>query len=163
ARPLRRERLQSQFSLRQPEGRHVRGVGVPARCRGQRGRGRAGLHGRRGRRLRERGALQHLRHELRGGVQRSLQERRRVLQRRVSRGLAVGDLDNDGRLDVVTNDLDGSPQVLRNEYKDAGHWLLVKLRGDRKNRDAVGAIVTAKVGTLTQSRLVRSGTSYLSQ
>jgi hypothetical protein len=75
----------------------------------------------------------------------------------------VGDLDNDGRLDVVTNDLDGSPQILHNEFPNAGHWLLVKLRGDRKNRDAVGAVVTFRTGTVTQSRVVSSGTSYLSQ
>ena len=43
---------------------------------------------------------------------------------RVSRGSAVGDLDNDGRLDVVVNDLDGSPQVLRNELPKTGNWLI---------------------------------------
>jgi enediyne biosynthesis protein E4 len=82
---------------------------------------------------------------------------------RVSRGLAVGDLDNDGRLDVVINDLDGSPQVLHNELADAGHWLLVKLRGKGPNTDAIGAVVTVKAGARTQMRVVQSGTSYLSQ
>ena len=43
-----------------------------------------------------------------------------ITDERVSRGLAVGDLDNDGRLDVVINDLDGSPQVLHNEIAGAG-------------------------------------------
>jgi hypothetical protein len=61
------------------------------------------------------------------------------------------------------NDLDGSPQVLRNEAKDSGHWLLVKLKGKGGNTDAIGAIVTATAGKLRMMRLVRSGTSYISQ
>ena len=82
---------------------------------------------------------------------------------RVSRGLAVGDLDNDGRLDVVINDLDGRPQVLHNELAERGNWLLVKLRGKGKNTDAIGAVVKVKAGKLSLMRLVQSGTSYLSQ
>jgi hypothetical protein len=82
---------------------------------------------------------------------------------RVSRGLAVGDLDDDGRLDVVINDLDGRPQVLRNELAAAGHWLRVKLTGKGKNTNAIGAVVTMKAGPVVQRRLVQSGTSYLSQ
>lgn len=82
---------------------------------------------------------------------------------RVSRGLAAGDLDDDGRVDLVVNDLDGSPQVLHNELAGAGNWLLVKLRGRGKNRDAIGAVVTVKTGRRAQVRNVRSGTSYLSQ
>jgi hypothetical protein len=86
-----------------------------------------------------------------------------LTEERVSRGLAVGDLDNDGRLDVVINDLDGSPQLLHNELPGTGHWLLVKLRGKGANTDAVGAIVTLTAGKLHLMRLVRSGTSYISQ
>jgi len=86
-----------------------------------------------------------------------------LMEERASRGLAVGDLDNDGRLDVVINDLDGSPQVLRNEGTDTGSWLTVKLRGKGKNTDAIGAVVTVQAGKLRQKRLVQSGTSYLSQ
>jgi hypothetical protein len=84
-------------------------------------------------------------------------------EQRVSRGSAVGDLDNDGRLDVVINDLDGPAQVLRNELPQAGNWLLVKLKGKGKNTDAIGAVIALKVGTATQLRLVQSGTSYISQ
>jgi enediyne biosynthesis protein E4 len=86
-----------------------------------------------------------------------------VTGERVSRGLAVGDLDNDGRLDLVINDLDGRPQVLHNELQGAGNWLSVKLRGKGQNRDAVGAVVAVKAGKLSLMRLVQSGTSYISQ
>jgi hypothetical protein len=86
-----------------------------------------------------------------------------VAVQRVSRGAAVGDLDNDGRLDIVVNDLDGSPQVLRNELTPAGNWLLVKLRGPRGNTGAIGAVVKATSGGVTQMRLVQSGSSYISQ
>ena len=58
----------------------------------------------------------------------------------------MGDLDNDGRLDVVVNDLDGAPQVLHNELADAGHWLIVSLEGKGGNTDAIGAVVTVKAG-----------------
>lgn len=81
----------------------------------------------------------------------------------VSRGLALGDLDDDGRIDVVVNDLDGRPQVLRNVYPDTGHWLRVKLIGEGQNRGAVGARIRVTTGETTQSRVVQSGTSYLSQ
>src|SRR5205823_12787013 len=84
-------------------------------------------------------------------------------EERVSRGLAVGDLDNDGGLDIVINDLDGAPQILHNELAGRGHWILVKLRGAAPNTDAVGAIVTVKTGGVVQKGLVQSGTGYLSQ
>ena len=86
-----------------------------------------------------------------------------IMEERVSRGLAVGDLDDDGRLDVVINDLDGSPQILRNEIVGAGSWLLVRLKGKGVNTGAVGAVVKARVGTIVQQRLVQSGSSYISQ
>jgi hypothetical protein len=84
-------------------------------------------------------------------------------EERVSRGLAVGDIDNDGGLDVVINDLDGSPQVLHNELAGRGHWLIVKLRGSAPNTDAIGAVIVVKTGGTTQKGIVQSGTSYLSQ
>jgi hypothetical protein len=82
---------------------------------------------------------------------------------RVSRGLAVGDLDDDGRLDVVINDLDGAPQVLHNQIAQRGNWLIVKVTGKGKNTNAIGARIAVTTGALKQIRLVQSGTSYISQ
>ena len=86
-----------------------------------------------------------------------------MMEERVSRGLAAGDLDNDGRLDIVINDLDGSPQILHNEITEVGNWLIVRLKGKAPNTGAIGAIASARTGTLTQKRLVQSGSSYISQ
>ena len=88
---------------------------------------------------------------------------REINEERVSRGLAIGDLDDDGGIDVVINDLDGSPQVLRNEAAGRGHWLLVKLAGAKPNTTAIGARIVVTAGGVRQVRLVQSGTSYLSQ
>jgi len=86
-----------------------------------------------------------------------------LMTERVGRGAAVGDLDNDGRLDLVINDLDGQPQVLHNESASSGHWLMVSLTGKAPNTLAIGAIVTIRVGERRMQRLVQSGSSYLSQ
>jgi enediyne biosynthesis protein E4 len=82
---------------------------------------------------------------------------------RVGRGLAVGDLDNDGRLDVVINNLDGPAEVLHNQLAGAGNWLIVRLVGKGANTGAIGAVVRATSGSLKQTHFVRSGSSYLSQ
>jgi enediyne biosynthesis protein E4 len=82
---------------------------------------------------------------------------------RVQRGLLAVDLDNDGRLDLVINAQDGPAQILRNETAGVGHWLQVRLKGKGQNRGAIGALVRAQVGGVTLIRVVRSGSSYLSQ
>jgi hypothetical protein len=82
---------------------------------------------------------------------------------RVSRGLAIADLDDDGRIDMVINDLDGGPQVLRNELAATGNWLRVKLQGRAPNAAAIGALIVVRTGAVTQRRLIQSGTGYLSQ
>src|SRR5262249_21292448 len=61
----------------------------------------------------------------------------------VSRGLAIGDLDNDGRLDAVVTTNDGPAHVLHNETTTQNHWLMLKLVGHKSNRDAIGAEVKA--------------------
>jgi hypothetical protein len=82
---------------------------------------------------------------------------------RVGRGLAMTDFDDDGRVDLVLNDLDGHPQLLHNVLAPVGHWLWVRLEGKGQNRSAVGAVVRVKAGSLSMERLVRSGSSYVSQ
>lgn len=65
----------------------------------------------------------------------------------VGRGMAVGDLFNDGKLDVVINALDGYPALLRNVAQDSHHWIELKLVGGAKSpRDAVGATVYLTTG-----------------
>lgn len=86
-----------------------------------------------------------------------------LAERRASRGAAFGDYDNDGDTDVIINDLDGPPMLLRNDGgAEAGHWLGVKLVGTKSNRNAVGAKVSLMAGGLTQVDEVHSGDSYLS-
>jgi hypothetical protein len=82
---------------------------------------------------------------------------------RVGRGLAMTDLDDDGRVDLVLNDLDGYPQVLSNVLEPVGNWLWVKAVGKGMNTSAIGAVVRVGAGALRMQRLVRSGTSYISQ
>jgi len=82
--------------------------------------------------------------------------------RAVSRGSATIDFDNDGDLDVVINNLDGAPTVLRNDGGNRQNFLVVDLTGRTSNRSAVGAIVTVRAGDLVQRGERRSGDSYLS-
>jgi enediyne biosynthesis protein E4 len=77
------------------------------------------------------------------------------------RGLAVGDYNNDGALDILVNRQDDSPQLLRNDLRGLGHWLEVQLIG-AVNREGIGAVVTVTIssGKTTVARL--AGDSYLS-
>ena len=79
------------------------------------------------------------------------------------RGMAVGDLFNDGKIDAVISVMDGHPVLLRNVSKDTNHWLELKLiGGPRSPRDAVGATVYLTANGMKQREDVISGGSYLS-
>lgn len=86
-----------------------------------------------------------------------------LVEPRVSRGLAVGDLDNDGNVDVVINDIDGAPMILHNNGMPGRHWVSFELAGTKSNRLAIGARLKIVAGGMTQTEEVRSGGSYLSQ
>lgn len=79
-----------------------------------------------------------------------------------ARGLAVGDIDNDGRSDVIFTRLDDAPVLLRNTWTKAGSWIGLQLEGTRSNRDAIGAKVVIQAGPQKLVRWVEGGGSYLS-
>jgi hypothetical protein len=81
----------------------------------------------------------------------------------VSRGLAVGDLFNDGKLEAVVENLVGRPMILRPEGSPGNHWISFQLEGVKSNRLALNARVRATAGDLVQLGEVISGGSYLSQ
>ena len=80
----------------------------------------------------------------------------------VARGLAVGDIDNDGRLDAVVTTNDGLAHILHNETQTLNHWLGLKLVGHKSNRDAIGAEVRVKTQHGSQLGMVTTAGSYLS-
>jgi hypothetical protein len=80
-----------------------------------------------------------------------------------SRGLAVGDLDNDGDLDLVVSNMDDVPTVLENRQQTGHHWVGIQVKGATLNRFGIGARVTIDGGGARQQREIRSGGSYLSQ
>jgi enediyne biosynthesis protein E4 len=83
-----------------------------------------------------------------------------------ARGIATADFDGDGRVDLIINNTDSKPTLLKNVAAGAGHWLELRLIGDvakKSPRDAIGAIAYVTTGKLRQREDVISGASYASQ
>ena len=76
------------------------------------------------------------------------------------RGLAIGDLWNDGRISAVISNMNALPSLLVNQVQTRNHWIGMKLQGTKSNRDAIGAKITLKAGSRTSVDEVRSGSSY---
>jgi len=80
----------------------------------------------------------------------------------IGRGMATGDIDNDGRVDAVVTTNDGPVYILRNETNTHNHWLTLKLTGHKSNRDAIGAEVKIVTAQGAQYATVTTTSSYLS-
>jgi hypothetical protein len=75
------------------------------------------------------------------------------------RGAAFGDIDDDGKIDIVVNHKDGAPAILRNDTPGKNRWLRLKLIGTRSNRDAIGARIEIEAGGRTITRQRKGGCS----
>jgi hypothetical protein len=84
-------------------------------------------------------------------------------QPKVGRGLAYADFDRDGDLDILVTTNNGPAFLYRNDKANGNRSIRLHLIGTKSNRDAIGARVRLTAGGVTQSRLVKSGSSYLSQ
>jgi hypothetical protein len=79
-----------------------------------------------------------------------------------SRGMAFGDFDNDGDIDILIMNMNAPPSLLRNDVTGGGHWVKVKLIGVKSNRGAIGARVIVSYGGRKQAQAVMAQSSYLS-
>jgi len=84
-------------------------------------------------------------------------------QPKVGRGLAYGDFDRDGDVDLLLTTNNGPAYLYRNDQLAGNHSIRFRLVGTKSNRDAIGATVHVFAGGITQSRMVKGGSSYLSQ
>jgi hypothetical protein len=84
-------------------------------------------------------------------------------QPKVARGAAYGDIDNDGDLDVLITTNNGPAHLYRNDQESGNRSVRIRLIGTKSNRDAIGASVRFETSGLSGSRVVKSGSSYLSQ
>ena len=82
--------------------------------------------------------------------------------KKVSRGAAFGDIDDDGDIDIAVLNLNDTPTLLRNDSGNGNNWLRVRTVGTSSNSDGIGARVTVRAGGRSQLGEVRSGGSYLS-
>jgi hypothetical protein len=85
-----------------------------------------------------------------------------VAAQHCSRGCAFGDFDNDGDMDVVVVNMNEPPSLLRNDVTGNGNWLKVRLVGEKSNRSAIGARVTARYAGKIQAQQVLSQASFFS-
>jgi enediyne biosynthesis protein E4 len=83
-----------------------------------------------------------------------------ISQPRSGRGLAIGDLWNDGRISAVISNMNAPPSLLANQARTANHWIAFRTVGVTSNRDGIGARLTVKAGPRTLVNEVRSGSSY---
>ncbi len=79
-----------------------------------------------------------------------------------ARGMAIGDFNNDGAVDVLVSVNDGAPLLLRNDAAKENHWLGLNLVGAKSNRDAIGARITYQAGDMKRTRMKVGGGSFLS-
>jgi hypothetical protein len=86
-----------------------------------------------------------------------------ILELHASRGASFGDYDNDGLVEVLVNNQNELPSLLKQTARPQGNWVILKLEGTKSNRSAIGAKVRVVTGARTQMDEVRSGGSYLSQ